>query len=150
MIAGCRRDRDESMTLDELLTRFWSEITARPEGPMAFRFFVQPAVATFFAVRDGIEDARHGRPAYFSALFFNTGHRSDLVRHGWKSVRNVFLMAMIIDLAYQFIELRGFRPLQAVFVGMLLALVPYIILRGPTNRVARTIRRKDETRRRAA
>jgi len=57
------------VSLDELLSRFWSEIAERPEGPMAFRFFVQPAVASFFACRDGILDARKQKPAYFWTLF---------------------------------------------------------------------------------
>lgn len=138
------------MSLSELLARFWSEIAARPQGPMAFRFFVQPAVATFFALRDGIHDARNQRPAYFWAVFFDSGHRRELLRHGWRSACGVFTMAVVIDLAYQVLVLRGFRPIQAVFVGVLLALFPYVLLRGPANRVAKLRNKKSKRRTRVA
>ena len=125
------------MSLDELLSRFWSQIAGRPEGPMAFRFFVQPAVASFFACRDGILDARKPKPAYFWTLFVGSGHRRELLRHGWRSAGGVFIMAIVIDLVYQTVMLRGFRPVQAVFV--LLALLLYLILRGPVNRISTLI-----------
>lgn len=139
------------MSLDELLTRFWSEIGARPQGPMAFRFFLQPAFATFFACRDGIRAARKGNPAFLWALFFKRGHRRELVREAWKSVGRLFIMAVAIDLIYQGIQLGGLRPLQAVFVGVLLGLLPYLVLSGPANRIANGIlKRKHSTKRRVA
>src|SRR5215471_16655196 len=139
------------MSLDELLIRFWSEIGARPHGPMAFRFFLQPAVTTFFACRDGIRAARKGNPAYLWALFVWSGHRRELLREAWRSVGRIFMMAVVIDLIYQAFVLRGLRPLQAVFVGVLLGVLPYVVLRGPVNRVAsRILQRKTSTKRRAA
>jgi len=139
------------MTLDELLTRFWAEIGARPNGPMAFRFFLQPAVAMFFACRDGIRDARRRVRAYLWALFVWSGHRRELLREGWRSVGRVFIMAVVVDLIYQAFVLRGIRPLQAAFVGALLGVLPYIALRGPINRVATIIlHRKNSTKRRVA
>jgi hypothetical protein len=138
------------VSLDELLARFWSEIAARPQGPMALRFFVQPAMSTFFAFRDGIKDARNRRPAYFWALFVCSGHRRELLRHGWKSAGRVFTMAVVIDLVYQTVVLRGFRPVQAVVVAALLALLPYLALRGPVNRVARLLKRRDPESQRVA
>ena len=139
------------MTFDELLTRFWSEIGARPHGPMAFRFFLQPTFATFFAFRDGIRAARKGNPPYLWALFEWSGHRRELLREAWRSEGRVFMMAVCIDLIYQAFVLRGLRPLQAVFVGVLLGVLPYIVLRGPINRVARIIlHKKHPTKRRVA
>jgi hypothetical protein len=139
------------MPLDQLLARFWSEIGARPHGPMAFRFFVQPAVATFFACRDGIRAARKGNPAYLWALVTWSGHRRELLHQGWTSVGRVLMAAVVIDLLYEAFVLRGLRPLQAVFVGALLGVLPYVILRGLVNRVARIIlQRKQSTKPRAA
>ena len=138
------------MSLDELLSRFWAEIGARPQGPMAFRFFLQPAFATFFACRDGIRAARKGNPAYLWALFVWSGHRRELLHEGWRSVGRVFMMAVVIDLIYQVVELRGLRPLQAVFVGVLLGVLPYVVLQGLINRVARILLRKQSTKRRVA
>ena len=103
---------------------------------MAFRFFVQPAVAIYFACRDGIQDARKRKPAFFWALFVSSGHRFELLCEAWRSAGRVFLMAIVIDLVYQMFVLRGFRPVQGVFVGVLLALLPYLVLRGPINRIA--------------
>src|SRR5258705_186606 len=54
--------------MDDLITRFWSEIAARPIGPMAIRLYLQPIMATIFAIRDGWHDAEQGKPAYFWAL----------------------------------------------------------------------------------
>ena len=110
---------------------------------MAFRFFVQPAVASFFACRDGILDARKQKPAYFWTLFVSSGHRWELLRQGWRAAGGVFIMAIVIDLVYQTVVLRGFRPVQAVFVGVLLALSPYLILRGPVNRIANLMNKRD-------
>ena len=138
------------MSLDELLARFWSEIGARPHGPMAFRFFLQPAVATFFACRDGIRAARKGNPAYLWALLVWSGHRRELLRESWRSVGRVFMMAVVIDLIYQAFVLRGLRPLQAVFVGVLLGVLPYVVLSGPVKRVATILHRKHSTQRHVA
>ena len=130
------------MSFDELLSRFWLEIGARPRGPMAFRFFLQPAFATFFACRDGIRAARKGNPAYLWALFSWSGHRHELLREGWRSVGRIFMMAVAIDLIYQAFVFRGLRPLQALFIGLVLGVLPYVLLRGPVNRVARILQRK--------
>jgi hypothetical protein len=52
------------------------------------------------------------------------------------------MMAVVIDLIYQAIELRGLRPVQAVFVGVLLGVLPYVVLCGLINRVARIQQKK--------
>jgi hypothetical protein len=123
--------------MDNVVTQAWQEIAARPEGPMAFRFYLQPAMALFFATRDGLKDARNNRPAYFWALFTHSGNRRELLRDGWKSVGKVFVVAIVIDVIYEFAVLHGFRPVQTVFVASLLALLPYVTFRGPINRAAK-------------
>jgi hypothetical protein len=126
-----------------LVARFWHEIAARPDGPMAFRFYLQPLMAMFFAVRDGLRDAREGRPAYGWSLF--TAHsgqeRRTLMHDAWRSVGKVFILACVLDIVYQIIVLKGLRPVETLFVATILALVPYILLRGPVNRLARHSRR---------
>ncbi|MET0620153.1 MAG: hypothetical protein ABW056_07730 [Thermoanaerobaculia bacterium] len=47
----------------------------------------------------------------------------------------------MIDLLYQRIFLRAFRLEQAVTVAVLLAIVPYVVVRGPINRLFRAARR---------
>jgi hypothetical protein len=57
-------------------------------------------------------------------------------------VGRIFMMAVAIDLIYQAFVFRGLRPLQALFIGLVLGVLPYVLLRGPVNRVARILQRK--------
>jgi hypothetical protein len=60
-------------------------------------------------------------------------------------VRNVFLIAAVLDAIYQFTVQQFIYPLELLFTATLLAIVPYCLLRGPVNRVARnTIGRSSE------
>jgi hypothetical protein len=127
--------------LDNVVTQAWQEIAARPEGPMAFRFYLQPAMAIFFAIRDGLKDAKSDRPAYFWALLTDVPHRRDLMRAGWKSIGRIFAMAIVVDLIYQLLVLHGLHPIQTMVVAVLLAIVPYLVFRGPANRVAKKMGR---------
>jgi hypothetical protein len=42
-----------------------------------------------------------------------------------------------MDAIYQFIALRWFYPGEAILVTLQLAFVPYLLVRGPANRIAR-------------
>ena len=121
--------------MEDTLSRFVSDIFARLDGPLHFRFFLQPLMATFFAVRDGLKDAREGKPAYFWALFTDAGNRKDFLRDGWKSISRVFFLAVILDVIYQIIALHWFYPFETLLVAVLLALIPYLLIRGPVNRI---------------
>jgi hypothetical protein len=136
--------------MDDLITRFWSEIAARPNGPMAIRIYLQPIMASIFAIRDGWQDAEQGKPAYFWALLTNPDVRLDSLRDGWKGIRRVFLFAIVMDLVYQAIQLHGFRPFETIFVAVTLAIVPYVLMRGPMNRIISAWKRRDRSTRRAA
>ncbi len=125
--------------MTEWLSEFWSDIAARPGGPLAMRFYMQPLMATFFAVRDGFKDAQTGKPAYFWAIFKHSTQRAELLRDGWKSIGKVFVIAVLLDVIYQFAVLHSLRPLQAVVVATMLAIIPYLLFRGPVNRVSRTV-----------
>jgi hypothetical protein len=48
-------------------------------------------MATFFAVRAGLKDAREGKPAYFWAIFTGSVQRKELLKEGWKAVGRVFV-----------------------------------------------------------
>jgi hypothetical protein len=136
--------------MGELFARMWREVAARPSGPMAFRFYLQPAMAILAAVHDGLRDAREGAPAYFWSLFVDRVNRRARLREGWRAVRNVFVLAMIMDLFYQAFVIKAFRPVQAVDVAVLLAIVPYLFMRGPVNRLARLVRRARSARKKIA
>ena len=48
-----------------------------------------------------------------------------------------FLLAIVLDCIYQIMTARFVYPLELLFTATLLALVPYALLRGPFNRLAR-------------
>ena len=123
--------------MEDLLTRIFENLIGRVSGPMKFRLILQPLMATIFAIRSGLKDAKGGRPAYFWALFTDPAHRQDLLRDGWKSVGRVFILAIIIDVVYQFIVFRWVYPVEALLVAAILAFIPYLLIRGPVNRIAR-------------
>ena len=126
--------------MDEMLTNWWREILDRPEGPFAFRFYLQPLMATVFAVRDGLKDARTGRPAYLWSLFTDPKRRAESLRSGWRSVGKIFLLALVLDWSYQLVVLKTIRLGQGLFTGIVLAILPYVLLRGPVARIARRVR----------
>jgi hypothetical protein len=123
--------------MDQLWTRVWSNLFARVSGPIKFRLVLQPAMACFFAFRSGLADARAGKPPYFWALLSEPGQREAMLKDGWKSVGRVFVLALAIDVVEQIIVLRFVYPGEAIIVALILAIVPYLILRGLVTRVAR-------------
>jgi hypothetical protein len=127
--------------MEDTITRVINDVFGRLDGPLHFRFFLQPAMAIFFAIRDGLRDSREGRPAYFWSIFTEPHLRGDLIRDGWKSISKVFIIAVILDFIYQLIVLRWFYPFETLLVAVLLALVPYLLVRGPVNRIKRSSRR---------
>ena len=126
--------------MDEILSRIWADMAGRVGGPMSFRLVLQPAIATILAVRAGLSDARTGRPAYGWAVLTDPAHRRDLLREGWKAVAKVFVMAVLIDVVYQWMVIRWIHPFEALLVAFLLACVPYLLIRGPVNRLMRSRR----------
>jgi hypothetical protein len=132
--------------MDHFFARVGEQLVARVTGPMKFRLVLQPAMAIFFAVRGGLKDAREGQPAYFWGLFTDPAERKAALKAGWKSVGKVFILAIVLDAIYQFIELRWFYPGEAVLVAIILAIIPYLLVRGPVNRIARRSRKVEKGR----
>lgn len=120
--------------MDELLNRFLPEMIGRIDGPMSFRLILQPAMALYFAFRDGRKDALEGQAPYGWAIFSSPDHRRFLLADGWKGFGKVFVIASVLDLVYQYIAIGGFRPVQALATACILALLPYVLFRGPFNR----------------
>jgi hypothetical protein len=58
-----------------------------------------------------------------------------MLRDGWKSVGKIFVIALVLDAVYQYITVKWFYPGEAMVVAVVLALVPYLLLRGPINRL---------------
>ena len=126
--------------MGDFFSTFWTDFIDRFDGPLHFRLFVQPLMAILFAVRDGRRDAREGRGAYIWKFANKPEHRRYLLESGVKGISKVFVMALALDVAYQLLEWGGLKPLQALLTATVLAVIPYILLRGPINRLMRITR----------
>jgi hypothetical protein len=124
-------------TVVDMIGRGWDNFLARPSGPLNIRFFIQPTVAAAMAVKAGIVDSRLVRPAFLWTVLTDPQQRRPSIQSGWKDVRNVFLIAATLDAIYQVIVQQFIYPLELLFTSALLAVVPYCLLRGPVNRIAR-------------
>jgi hypothetical protein len=120
----------------EVRERIWQNMLDRPGGPMTFRFILQPVMATIAAMYDGINDARTGRSYYLWTILTNPAKRMGRLHEGLISTARVLLLGLCMDLIYQYIAFDTFHPGEAVIVAVLLAFVPYLLLRGPIARIA--------------
>ena len=67
----------------------------------------------------------------------------------------VIVLGVVMDAAYQLFVVKAFRPLEMLVVVVLLAFVPYLLMRGPARRVihwylARKASQKSDEHRRGA
>jgi hypothetical protein len=115
----------------------WHDLVEKPGEPMRFRFILQPLMAAIVAFRDGLKDARKGRSPYFWTVIRNPGKRVEQLEEGLNATARIILLGIGVDAVYQVIVLKRFYPNEAVVVALLLAFIPYLILRGPVARAAR-------------
>lgn len=121
----------------DTLHRVFIDLVGRLTGPLHLRLLLQPAMATFFGIRDGLKDAREDRPAYFWGFFTDPSHDKERLKSGLKAVAKVLVSALVMDAIYQLIALHWFYPGEAFIVALELAFVPYLIIRGPVDRIAK-------------
>jgi hypothetical protein len=130
--------------MEEFFTRVFTNLAGRVGGPMTFRVILQPLMATLLAIRAGLADARQGRPPYFWTIITDPSRRVSLLREGWKAVARVFVLAIVMDVIYQLIVERWLYPGETLIVAIVLAVIPYLLLRGVVTRIARRLRRQPE------
>ena len=94
-------------------------------------------MSTLFAVRDGLRDARTGRSPFLWTILGSPDDRRRLIREGLIAIGKLAVLAIVLDFVYQLIVFRRIYPAEAIDVALLLAIVPYFVLRGPVNRIAR-------------
>ena len=121
----------------EVRARVWQNLLERPEGPMVFRFVLQPIMATIAALRDGVRDARTGRAPFLWTVLTNPAKRAGRLDEARIATARIILLGLVMDSIYQFIEFKYFHPAEAVIIALVLAFLPYLLLRGVIARIAR-------------
>jgi hypothetical protein len=123
----------------DALSRVYHDILGRATGPLNFRLVVMPIVVTILAVRAHLRDVREGRPTVLGAFFKNPDARRRLFRSGLKDVGKVFVVAVVLDTTYQLIVFRWVYPGEVLFIAVVCAIVPYVLVRGPITRILRLL-----------
>jgi hypothetical protein len=121
----------------EVLERMWRDIAERPGGPMAFRFLLQPCMAALAAFHDGSKDAHLNRSPYLWTVLTDRNDSAGRLREGVISTARIILLGLAMDGVYQAIVLQAFYPGEMLLVAILLAFLPYLLLRGPFCRLVR-------------
>ena len=121
----------------EVRDRIWQNMLERPSGTMNFRFILQPVMATIAALLDGVKDARTGRAPFLATVLTDPAKRAGRLQEAVIATARIILLGLIMDAIYQFIEFKTFHPAEAVIIALLLAFVPYVVLRGIISRIAR-------------
>jgi hypothetical protein len=99
-------------------------------------------MVTILAIRDRLKDARAGRPLYTWTILTNPAHRASYLGEGLKRVSRVIMFALVMDAIYQFMVLGRFYPGEALVIAFVVAVLPYLLIRGPAARIARRWNRR--------
>lgn len=121
----------------ETFQRIWRNLLDRPGGPMKFRFILQPSMAAIAAIYDGLRDALTGRAPYLWTVLRKPPERVGRLREGLNATARIILLGLAMDAIYQVLVLKAFHPNEALIVALLLAFVPYLLIRGVVVRIAR-------------
>ena len=116
--------------------RFWPDLIARLHGPGRMRFIMQPTVAILLGARDGVKDRRADKPPFLWGLVFRSADRPGLLLSALASVRNLVLVAILLDVIAQFLIFRMVHPGAALLHGPVLIALPYATSRALTNRMS--------------
>ncbi len=128
--------------MKEWLMSTWAELVGRQSGPLCFRLILQPIVAAALAIRKGRRDAQEGKPAFFVALLRQPDRRRSLLREASVDIGMLFLVTGVLDIIYQLIVFHTIRPGQSLMAATVLALLPYVVVRGMTDRIAKRLQRR--------
>ncbi|MGE5668559.1 MAG: hypothetical protein ACM338_10235 [Betaproteobacteria bacterium] len=122
----------------DFLVRFWADLLARPMGPFGFRFVLQPVLATLLAFRDGTRDARTRASPYFWSLIHEPTQRRAHVVEALRATAKVLGLGVFLDAMFQVRAFGTFLyPVETLVVVLSLCFLPYVLMRGPADRIAR-------------
>jgi hypothetical protein len=121
------------------LARLCENLAGRLDGPFHFRLFMQPAMAALLAIRAGIRDETEEKPPFLRTVLLDSARRAELLKQGWQDVRTLLMVATLLDIAYQLIVHRRVYLLELLITVAALAIVPYVLVRGPVYRLKRRL-----------
>lgn len=121
--------------MSDLIVRLGWHLADRSQGPEDLRLIVQPFASVLLAIMDGVQDAEDRRPPYLWSRLTPTGHSRAHRRAGWLSLCKILLIALALDAAYQEATLRVIYVGDAIVVALLLAILPYVVIRGLVTRL---------------
>lgn len=121
------------------LQRIWRNVADRPNASLSFRFILQPCMAAVAAFFDGLRDGRRGQSPFFRVLLREPGERIARLREGLNATARILLLGIAVDVFYQLMELERFYPVESVLIALLLAFIPYCLIRGVVARLWRAV-----------
>jgi hypothetical protein len=123
--------------MGDILDRIVLALAGRMVGPMWLSVIFQPTTGLVLALVDGIGDARAGRPPFLWSLLGPDDLQVRRLPQGWSDVIRVLLVALLVDMIYQYLELDMISLGEALVVAVALAIAPYLLLRGLVTGAAR-------------
>ena len=127
-------------------TTLVDKLVSRLTGEMSFRFVLQPVIAVFLGIRDGLMDAKAGTPPFIADLIFNPKDRERQLKSAFHRLLTPIIVATVLDAIAQHLIFGHVNLLGAVMVGTFVMGLPYALARGASNRIATGLRsRKGET-----
>jgi len=112
------------------------QLFGRFDGPLNLRLILQPCVAAIFGYLDGTKDAKDGAPPYFWSGDQCSTTRTSGADQAWLGADRQGVHSCLCTR----LRLPVCRPqidaiLPAIIVAAILAILPYLFLRGLINRV---------------
>jgi hypothetical protein len=92
-------------------------------------------MAAITAWRDGARDARTGRSPYLWTMLTDRAEAGGRLHEGLVSTGRILLLGLTMDVIYQALVFETFHPGETSIVTILLAFLPYALLRGPAARL---------------
>jgi hypothetical protein len=83
-----------------------------------------------------LRDARTERSPYLWTIVRQSEERVALLREGLDATARIILLGLAMDVIYQVMVFKMFYPVEALIIAILLAFVPYLLIRGLVVRVS--------------
>jgi hypothetical protein len=131
--------------MEEFLRHGVEQLLDRASGPLHFRLVIMPTTVTILAIRAALRDARAGNPAFLWAAITDPAERRRVLRSALKDIGRIFVFAIVLDTTYQLTVLKQFHIVQLLTVAVACAIVPYVLVRGPVNRIASVFLKKQRS-----